>query len=162
MNGLKKRLPSPAMAVALVALFAALAGGAYAINVGKGAIKTRNIAKGAVKTNKIGNNAVTTAKLANSAVTAPKARVGFAKVTAAGALVASEKVNDVDVGGGIFCFDLAFTPKVAVANLDAASATEPSASTEVPGNASCNSSHRDASVATDGGVTPHGFFVVFY
>ena len=172
MRKLVKGAPSPALVIAVIALFAALAGGAYAINVGKNAIKTKNIANGAVKTKKIANNAattaklansaVTTAKLANSAVTPAKAQVAFAKVSATAVKSNDEKVNSVSVSGGIFCFDLAFTPKVAVASLDAADATEPSVSTEVPGNATCPAGQRDASVATDGGVNPIGFFVVFY
>jgi len=62
------RLPSPAMAVAIVALVVGMAGGAYAAKK----IGASGLAKNAVKTKKIADKAVTTAKVADSAVTTPK------------------------------------------------------------------------------------------
>jgi hypothetical protein len=77
--------PSPAMAVAFIALFIALAGTAYSVSSqvpGKGGVKASDIAKGAVKkgkiagqavaAGKIANGAVETAKIANKAVTSEK------------------------------------------------------------------------------------------
>lgn len=168
----RKRLPSPALVISLVALFVALAGGAYAINVGKNAIKAKNIKKGAVTTQKlknlavtnakIANSAITTSKLANSAVTPAKQAVAFAKVSDTGVETNTEKVNSVSQSGGLFCFDLGITPKVAVASADAADATGTTVDTEVPGNGTCPAGEKDASVATEGAVTARGFFVVFY
>lgn len=62
------RLPSPAMAVAVIALVVGLAGSAYAVKK----IDAHGLAKNAVKTKKIADGAVTTPKIADSAVTTPK------------------------------------------------------------------------------------------
>ena len=62
------RLPSPAMAVAVIALVVALAGSAYAAKK----ITAQDLAKNAVKTKKMVDGAVTTAKLGDSSVTTPK------------------------------------------------------------------------------------------
>jgi len=69
-----KRHLSFANVMSIAAVFIALGGGAYAINVGRAAIKTKNIKNNAVKTPKIANNAVTTPKIANNAVTAAKVK----------------------------------------------------------------------------------------
>lgn len=58
----RKRLPSPGLVVALVALFAALAGSAVALD-GKNSVKPNDIAKGAVKGRAIAASAVKPAKL---------------------------------------------------------------------------------------------------
>ena len=60
--------PSPAMIVALIALFAALGGSAYAAKK----IGTKEIKANAITTGKIKKNAVTTAKIKNEAVTGVK------------------------------------------------------------------------------------------
>jgi hypothetical protein len=62
------RLPSPAMAIAVVALVAGLAGSAYAVKK----IDAHGLKKNSVKTKKIVDGAVTTSKLADSAATTPK------------------------------------------------------------------------------------------
>ena len=62
------RLPSPAMAIAVIALVLGLAGSAYAVKK----ITAHDLAKNAVKTKKIVDGAVTTSKLGDSAVTTPK------------------------------------------------------------------------------------------
>ncbi len=162
MRNLFGRRPSPAFVIAVIALFVALGGGAYAITLGKNAVKTRNIANGAVKAKKIANSAVTTPKLANSAVTPQKAQVAYAKVSATGVKTNDEKVNSISRLAGTFCFDLAFIPEVAVASADANVNTGVDIDTEVPGNSSCPAAQQDASVETTGGVTPRAFFVVFY
>lgn len=162
MRNIAKRLPSPALVIAVVALFVALAGGAYALNLGKNAVKTKNIKNGAVKTKKIANAAVTTGKLANSAVSAPKTQVAFAKVATNADFTNSVKVNSVSHVGGTFCFDLAIIPEVAVASANAQVNTGVDIDTEVPGNGLCPAAQQDASVETSGGVTARGFFVFFF
>ena len=62
------RLPSPAMAIAVVALVLGLAGSAWAVKK----ITAHDLAKNAVKTKKMVDGAVTTAKLGDSSVTTPK------------------------------------------------------------------------------------------
>jgi hypothetical protein len=60
--------PSPAMIVALIALFVAMGGAGYAaVKLKKNAVKTKNIKDGAVTSSKLGNGAVTSSKLANDA-----------------------------------------------------------------------------------------------
>jgi hypothetical protein len=61
------RRPSPAMAVAFVALLAALSGTAVALP-GKNTVDSGDIKKGAVKRGDIGRNAVNGGKIANNAV----------------------------------------------------------------------------------------------
>ena len=62
------RLPSPAMAIAVIALVLGLAGSAYAVKK----ITAQDLAKNAVKTKKMVDGAVTTSKLGDSSVTTPK------------------------------------------------------------------------------------------
>jgi hypothetical protein len=57
--------------VALLALFIALGGSAYAFHLGKNAVKTKNIKNGAVTEAKLAQAAVTAAKLAPGAVKSP-------------------------------------------------------------------------------------------
>lgn len=57
--------------VALLALFVALGGSAYAFHLGKNAVKTKNIKNGAVTEAKLAQGAVTAAKLAPGAVHSP-------------------------------------------------------------------------------------------
>ena len=70
--------------VALLALFIALGGSAYAIHLGKNAVKTKNIKDGAV----------TEAKLANAAVTASKLAAGAVKTPSVVVRVDSKTLND--------------------------------------------------------------------
>ncbi|MEZ5102357.1 MAG: hypothetical protein R3C15_21660 [Thermoleophilia bacterium] len=74
MSGWTRRLRvSPAMVVALIALFVALSGGAYAgFVLPNNSVRTATIANGQVKTADLGAAAVTTAKLRNGAVTSTK------------------------------------------------------------------------------------------
>jgi hypothetical protein len=72
MKGLTQRV-RPVHVIAVVALFLALGGAAFAaVKLGKNAVKARNIANNAVTAKKIKNNAVTTKKIKNNAVTNPK------------------------------------------------------------------------------------------
>jgi len=72
------RRPSPAMVVALAALFAALSGTAYAANtirstdIVDGQVKTADLANGAVTSTKLKDGGVATRDLAGGAVTAGK------------------------------------------------------------------------------------------
>ena len=64
--------------VALLALFVALGGSAYAFHLGKNAVKTKNIKNGAVTEAKLANGAVNAAKLAAGAVKSPSVVVRYA------------------------------------------------------------------------------------
>jgi hypothetical protein len=64
---LARRRPSPAMAVAFVALLAALSGTAVALP-GKNTVDSGDIKKGAVKRADIANNAVNSARVANNSL----------------------------------------------------------------------------------------------
>ena len=66
------RAPSPALVLALIALFVALGGAAYAVKLGKNDVKSRNIAAKAVTGSKLATDAVKTAKLRDAAVSSPK------------------------------------------------------------------------------------------
>lgn len=82
MHRITRRLPSPAMAVALTALVVALGGTAYAValpanSVGPAqlrtaSVRTAKLAAGAVTTSRLARRAVTTGKLATGAVTQGK------------------------------------------------------------------------------------------
>lgn len=69
------KMPSPAMVVALVALFVSLGGASYAATkigtrqIKNGAVTTKKLHFQAVTTNKLADGSVTTSKLANDAVT---------------------------------------------------------------------------------------------
>lgn len=68
MSKLWAKRPSPAMVVALIALFAALGGSAYAAKK----IGTKEIKANAITTGKIKKNAITTSKIKKEAVTGAK------------------------------------------------------------------------------------------
>jgi hypothetical protein len=97
MIGIGRRLrPSPAMAVAFIALFIALAGTAYSVSSqvpGKGGVKASDIAKGAVKKGKIAGQAVAAGKIANGAVETAKIANGA---------VETAKIADKAVTSGKF------------------------------------------------------------
>ncbi len=70
---LRLRRPSPALAVACLALFVALGGVSYAaVALPAGSVGARELRAGAVTTPKLRNRAVTTAKLRNDSVTSAK------------------------------------------------------------------------------------------
>jgi hypothetical protein len=72
---LVSRRPSPAMAVAFVALLAALSGTAVALP-GKNTVDSADIKNGQVKGKDVARNAITGAKIANSSVTGADVRDG--------------------------------------------------------------------------------------
>ena len=85
MNRIKLARPSPALVISIVAMFAALGGGAFAAtattskkaldnkgNLQKNVVKKKNIAKNAVVTKKIKDGKVTGSKLSDESVSASK------------------------------------------------------------------------------------------
>src|SRR5262249_23468328 len=74
MSNVKRLRPSPAMIVALIALFVALGGSAYALK--KNSVKTKNIKNNAVKTKKIADGAITTSKFAGDAKAPDASKLG--------------------------------------------------------------------------------------
>jgi hypothetical protein len=77
MARLKLRLPSPALAVALLALFVALGGTGYAaLQLPKNSVGAKQIRKGAVKNAKIATNAVTGPKVKPGTLTSSDFRAG--------------------------------------------------------------------------------------
>ena len=85
MSRIKRARPSPALVISIVAMFAALGGGAFAAtattskkaldskgNLQKNVVKKKNIAKNAVVTKKIKDGKVTGSKLSEGSVSASK------------------------------------------------------------------------------------------
>jgi hypothetical protein len=64
--------PSPALVIAVIALFVGLGGAAYAVTLGKDDVKSRNIAPKAVTGSDIASNAVKRSKIKSGAVNASK------------------------------------------------------------------------------------------
>jgi hypothetical protein len=94
-----KRHLSPATVLSSIALFAALAGGAYAATamLPNKSVKTRHLAKGVITTQKLRNGAVTAAKIRNGNVIAGKIAPG-----AVGPLqLLDGGVRSRDLGGGV-------------------------------------------------------------
>jgi hypothetical protein len=97
------RMPSPAMVVAVVALIAALGGGAYAaVQVGKNSVSAKSLKKNAVITKKIKNLAVTEAKLADGSVSAaklkPGAGAGIGVLTTGQKIINTAATDTIDLG----------------------------------------------------------------
>jgi hypothetical protein len=77
MAPLKRRLPSPALAVALLALFVALGGTGYAaVALQKNSVGSKQLRKGAVTNAKIAANAVTGTKVRQRSLSAGDFRAG--------------------------------------------------------------------------------------
>ena len=85
MGRIKRARPSPALVISIVAMFAALGGGAFAAtattskqavnnkgNLNKNVVKKKNIANGAVVTKKLKDGKVTGSKLSDESVSASK------------------------------------------------------------------------------------------
>lgn len=97
MNRLKRYTPSPSMIVAVVALFVALGGAAYAgVMLSNNTVRSSTIVNGQVKTADLASLAVTNAKLNNNAVNAVKVRNG----SLTGLDVADGSVGAADLGAG--------------------------------------------------------------
>lgn len=77
-----RHTPSPSMIVALVALFVALGGAAYAgVTLSNNTVRSATIVNGQVKTVDLANSAVTNAKLKNNAVNSAKVKDGSLQAT---------------------------------------------------------------------------------
>ncbi len=99
MSRIKRARPSPALVISIVAMFAALGGGAFAAtattskkaldnkgNLQKNVVKKKNIAKNAVVKSKIKNSAVTEKKLKGESVTSSKLGQGSVKASQVGSI----------------------------------------------------------------------------
>jgi hypothetical protein len=101
----KVRMPRPATAIAVVALFAAVTTSAYAL--GKNAVGSRQIKTGAVKSIDVKDNSLTGADVKEATLDLPAGQKGFSSVTvrhaysAAGATIAHCEATEVAVGGGV-------------------------------------------------------------
>jgi hypothetical protein len=121
MRKIRFERPSPALVIAVAAMFVALGGTAAAITLSRNSVGTKQLKAAAVTTKKIKNGAVTAAKLGSGAVTATKLGTdarAYAYVNADGSLVAAQSSGVVGVthtpASGIYCLDLAFQPDVGV------------------------------------------------
>ncbi len=92
----RRRLPSPAMLVAIVALVAALTGSAVALQ-GKNSVKSNDIAPNAVKGKDIASKAVKSRQIADNAITSPK--LDLFKTGAAAGEISTTSGPPVDLGG---------------------------------------------------------------
>jgi hypothetical protein len=91
------RRPSPAMAVALVALLVALGGTAYAgITIPNNSVGTKQLKNRAVTTKKIKNGTVTASKINTSGLTVPNALHANSADTAGSATDATNATNATD------------------------------------------------------------------
>ena len=86
MSGRRVPLPSPAMAVALCALFVALGGASYALTLPRDSVGPKQLRARAVTSTKLGTGAVTGRALRDGAVSGRK--------------IASGSVLASDLGGG--------------------------------------------------------------
>jgi hypothetical protein len=84
------RRPSPAMVLAILALFVAVGGTAYAgVKLGKNAVKTKNIK----------NSAVTNSKIADGAITSSKIGAGQVAPSSLGSVVTRVVTTDLPDNG---------------------------------------------------------------
>jgi hypothetical protein len=99
---LLRRRPSGAMAVALIALFASLAGASYAaVSLPANSVGTRQLRNGSVTKPKIKNGSVTNFKLASGAVGARKIINGAVGRSQININQVQERVNGVCTAGAI-------------------------------------------------------------
>lgn len=122
---------SPGVALGVVALVVAMAGGAVALP-GKGSVKQNDIAKDAVTSKAIKNGGVRKKDLAANAVPV----MAYGVVTKSGAdvelLPGSKGVAGVsNSGAGLICFDLDFDPRSVTANAISGSVLDPGTTVEV-------------------------------
>jgi hypothetical protein len=92
MKGIRLRRPSPALVIAILALFIALCGASYAaVNLPPGSVKSRDIAPGAIRAAQIATGAVGKRAIASGAVGTQEVRNGSLRAIdfRAGALPAS-------------------------------------------------------------------------
>jgi hypothetical protein len=171
-----RRLPSPALVIASLALILAIGGGAaFALthNERKAVKKiARNIAN-----KKITQRAPTlsvdhaqTANHANNADTATAAgngALGYARVSSAGVVTQGSNITSANIthtGTGVYCFHgLSFNPNNIQADPDAAVAFA-DVYVEVPGGGSCANNQAGVFTFNQGATTSKdaGFYVIFH
>ena len=83
MKQLRKLRPSPAMAVAVLALFVALGGSALAYSLGRNSVHSVNIAPGAVKASDLGKLRLRSGKIVDTDTTAGDGSFNYASGHAA-------------------------------------------------------------------------------
>ncbi|HEX2129019.1 MAG TPA: hypothetical protein VHF58_07360 [Solirubrobacterales bacterium] len=115
------RTPSPATVIALIALFVALGGAAYAVKLGNGDVKSRHIARHAVKGSDLRTNAVKPRAIRNNAVNADKIANGAVDQGAlADDAVTRQKIKAQAVTTPKIADGAVETAKIADANVTAA------------------------------------------
>jgi hypothetical protein len=191
MTKLKVRLPSPAMVVALLALFVAMGGSVYAASkingttVKKNSLPGNRIKKNSVTGTQVNEStlgAVSSASNATHATTADTANiasgpVAWAHVSSSGAVVDGRGITSANVvrpySDGEFCFkNLGFAFKSLQANIDAkddSSSRDITLQVAVGDPGDCNvgpgGAGTQAGVVTGNGSLPlpaAGFFVWFF
>lgn len=96
----KRYIPSPAMLVAMVALFVALGGAAYAaVTLPRNSVRTATIKNGEVKTADIATNAITRSKVRNNAINSAKVQNGSISNADIGGVAASKITGKVVSAG---------------------------------------------------------------
>jgi hypothetical protein len=99
MRRIRPLRPSPALAVASLALFLALGGVGYAaLNIPAGSIKSSHLAKGSVKKSEIARNAVGRNELATAAVTSAELATGAVTDMYAAYLQPNAGSSSINVG----------------------------------------------------------------
>ena len=166
---MKINRPSPAMVVAIIALFVALSGSAYAA-LGKNTVGSKQLKAKAVTTGKLANNAVNSAKVAKNSLSGEDINVS-ALGTVPSATSATSAGNSSTVGGhsascpggttlirGV-CFDSA--PNPAVAGVKAAADACAARGGYLPGPMALYSTRQIINLG-DGAGTDHQFTDSYY
>lgn len=162
-----KKMPSPALIVAMVALVAAMGGSAYAgIKIG-----TKQIKNGAVTTPKIKNGAVTTGKLKGQVPAVAWAEIdGTSEAIDGEGGVGIESVAQGSISG-TYCIQANFQPKVVVAQPSALVGGKWSSTYPGPVFLVCPSgteatviiwTQDQASPGTSPEISPSDFYAVLY
>jgi len=150
--------------MATLAVFIALGGGAYALSLGKGDVKSKHIAKNAVRSKHVKNGGLRLADISQGQSLLGSR--GWAHIDGSGwneaeskGVVAAGNPPDTLVGyERYWCFDLSFAPKNAVATLGFGSAATGVAIIEHPPSY-CPPGLQDAAVHTYGNAGT--FYVAF-
>jgi hypothetical protein len=109
MKSWTKRRPSPALVISIIALFVAMAGGAYAAKVAKNSVGASALKKNAVTSSKIQKNAVSSDKIAVGSINEgklanPASSIrAWGRVAAAGTLSAGQNLIVAPDGTGRYC-----------------------------------------------------------
>ena len=150
--------------IATLAMFIALGGGAYALSLGKGDVKSKHIAKNAVRSKHVKDGGLRLGDIQQGQ--ALLGSRGYAHIDGGGWNEAESK-GVVSAGHPpealanyerYWCFDLSFTPRNAVATLAFGSAATGVATIENPATY-CQPGQRDAAVHTYGSAGT--FYVAF-